>query len=349
MNTDYTIRIIEPNDYNIWDSFVDSSPQGTLFHTSKWLSESGLDFRLLGCYNKNGDLLGGFVCGIKMINRKWTFFTHPSFTPYLGIIYADHKGKYLTRLSRNKQICHEFAKAIKKHCDTLNITMSAYELDDVMPFIWENFTASLRYTYILKLGNMDNVWKNVDERFRNNIKKAQKDKLWIDNECGFDITLKLAEKTFQRQDMKLNEGFIERATIYNKVLSSYSQCKSFVTKTNEGKPIASLFMVWDKKRSYAIISGHDFENEHRGALRLAQWASVEYTKNVLGLYEYDFEGTTLMHTERYIREFGGWLVPYYTIKWTSPKLKPLLTAKRLIRDVYHAFKPLPLTGKIITD
>jgi hypothetical protein len=347
MSDKYTFRILGSDEYENWDSFVDRSPQGTLFHKNEWLSSNGSDYRIFGCYSGSGELVAGFVCGVEKLYDRWTFFTHPKITPYLGNVYSDTGGKYVTQLSHNKKLCYEIANMLKTHCDTINIHLSAYEVDDVMPFVWAGFSVSLRYTYILKLDNMDEVWKNADDRLRNNVKKSRKDGLWIDTECDFNETIILAKKTFQRQGMELGASFIENAIKYEKVMCCLSQCKSFVAKTNEGIPIAALFMVWDKKRSYAIVSGHDFENAHRGALKFAQWASVEYTRNVLGLYEYDFEGTTLIHTERYIREFGGKLIPYYTIRWTHPKLKPFLTAKQFVRDIRRVFQSEVLDGKII--
>ena len=69
-------------------------------------------------------------------------------------------------------------------------------------------------------------------------------------------------KTFQRQNKKAR--FKSTAFKYNEVLSQKGQRNSFLAKNKEGKVIAAMYIVWDEKRSYYLISGYDVEERHHG-------------------------------------------------------------------------------------
>jgi len=76
-----TVRKLETTEYDNWDKFVASSPQGTLFHKSYWLRASGRDFRIYG-YFKGEELFAGLplVCSVSRLGVKNA--SHPSLTPY---------------------------------------------------------------------------------------------------------------------------------------------------------------------------------------------------------------------------------------------------------------------------
>jgi len=344
MSDKYTFRILGINEYELWDLLVDKSIQGTIFHKNEWLGASGWDYRIFGCFNNGNELIAGFTCGTQKIHGKWTYFGHPRLTPYQGNVYTNIEGKYVTKLSRNKCICHEIAKFIKTQCTAANITLSPYDVEDVMPFIWERFKASVRYTYVINLQDTEKIWKDMDLDCRNSIRKAIKDGVIIDIESDFMETIKLQEKTLQRQNKSIDPSFVESAIRYNQAMELQSKCKNFVAKNKNGNSIATVYVVWDTKRSYYLMGGYDHENAHSGASSLAIWTAIQYLRDTIGLSEFDFEGTTLLHTEPFFRSFGGKLTPYYTVSWVHPKFRPFLTAKRFLREVNRMFRPNLLDG-----
>ena len=43
------------------------------------------------------------------------------------------------------------------------------------------------------------------------------------------------------------------------------------------------------------------------------WQALLYTKNILQLPVFDFEGSMIPSIEKYFRKFGGELIPYYSL------------------------------------
>lgn len=313
------VKRLEASEYDDWDSFVAESSQGTLFHTSYWLRVSGQEFRIYG-YFKGSELLAGLPLVSNVSNFGVKRAYHPYLTPYLGIVFKENKAKYVKRISDEKDICRDIAKSIKDDFGLIHIEFTPFVLD-LQPFIWEGFTSGVKYTYMLELGDLENVWNEMDARRRNGIVRAEKDGIYVEIGDDFKQVYATVEKTFGRQNKNIH--FRSAAFGYNEVLGQRNQCKSFLTKSKSGNTIGAVYIVWDEKRSYCILSGYDSEANHRGAYGLAMWEAIKFTKNKLGLNQFDFEGSMLQPVEQAFRKFGGKLTPYYYVHWMKPYVKVL--------------------------
>ena len=48
------------------------------------------------------------------------------------------------------------------------------------------------------------------------------------------------------------------------------------------------------------------------------WKAIKFSKEELGLAEFDFEGSMVPQIEQFFRKFGGILTPYYSVVWEKP-------------------------------
>jgi hypothetical protein len=90
-------------------------------------------------------------------------------------------------------------------------------------------------------------------------------------------------------------------------------CKIWTAYLND-EPMASLFLVWDNKRSYYIGAG--INQNSRGIMSLLTWNAIKFSKE-LSLREFDFEGSSVPTIEMYFRKFGGVIRPILYIKENS--------------------------------
>lgn len=324
-----TVRKLEVSQYERWDQFVQESPQGMIFHKSYWLEASGKEFRIYGCF-KGEELFAGLpiACssrfGIKRAN-------HPPLTSYLGVIFREGNAKYVTQISNEKEMNRAIAAKITKDFDLIQFNFTPFPTD-LQPFIWEGFSSKVKYTYLLKLDDLETVWKNMDAKRRNDITRAEKDGVYVESSNDFKQTFSLVEKTFERQDKELTLSIIRNAAFkYNGVLSQKGQCNSFLAKNENGKTIATVYIVWDEKRSYYLLGGYDSEESHHGASSIAMWEAIKFTKTELGLDEFDFEGSMIEPVERFFRAFGGRQSPYFCVNMDSrnPLIKAAINVRRI--------------------
>jgi len=310
--TKSAVRQLEAKEYDAWDKFVAQSRQGTLFHKSYWLGAAGKEFKIYGCF-KGGELLAGLpiICDVSMLGVKYAH--HPPLTPYLGVVFKDSEAKYVKRISDEKSMSKAIATRIKKDFDSIHFNFTPFATD-LQPFIWEGFSSGVRYTYLLELADMENVWKGMDAKRRNDITRAEKDGIYVESSNDFKQTFDLVEKTFDRQGKEFTtDAFRNAAFKYNEVLNQKGQCNSFLAKNRDAKTIAVVYIVWDEKRSYYLLGGYNFEERHHGASAIAMWEAIKFTKNELGLNEFDFEGSMIKPVERFFRAFGGQQTPYFCV------------------------------------
>jgi hypothetical protein len=309
---EFHVRLVREDEWGTWNEFVKASPQGTMFHTTRWLSTSGLPFHIYGCF-KDDVLVGGMV--VEVLDRRTAGHSHHC--PYLGVVLPPPFPKYLTTLTYHKNITIALANHVKGRFQMINCRMGP-EMPDVQPFIWARYSTSVRYTYRIDTRDLDQAWRNMEDKRRNDIRKAERDGITVDPAGTMDEVLSLAEITFERQGEEA--GFKDLAARREKALRPENQCRCFVARNKAGSPVAGVFLVWDDKAAYYLVGGYDTDRAHRGAGALAIWEAVRYTGTNLGLQRFDFTGSTIRPIERFFRDFGGILTPTYVVDFQHPSL-----------------------------
>lgn len=321
------IRLLDEGQFLLWDELVDQAPQGTLFHKSFWLKALGKEVVIYG-YFRGKELLAGIplICTKRLGNKLGV---HPPLTPYLGILFRRQDAKYVDRISKEKRISQAIVARLKKDFSFVGFIFPVGAVD-LQPFLWQGFSARVKFTYILNLdSSLDDIWAGMSETRRRNIRKAEKDGLTAVPNDDFDLSFNLVEKTFARQGMKT--VLKQAAFASNEALRARNQCKSFLTKDKDGVAIAAVYIVWDHKRSYYLLGGYDAAKSHYGASALAMWEAIKFSKEELGVGEFDFEGSMIPSVERFFRPFGGRLTPVYTVFWIKRPVWLRRLARRVLR------------------
>src|SRR5208283_5388687 len=133
--TPYVVRPLEANEGQAWDAFVRLSPQGTLFHTTKWLLATGQPYHIFGCFHQGG-LIGGMVLVSNGMGKVSGSYHHG---PYLGVVLPPGSGKYLTNLTYHRNISKSLAEYVKKQFQQFSCVMGP-DMIDLQPFIWAGYS-----------------------------------------------------------------------------------------------------------------------------------------------------------------------------------------------------------------
>jgi len=281
---------------------------GNIFNTLPWLKIFGNAVEIYGIYDKNGNLIGGFPL-YKRKKLGITIYKNPPFTPYIGPfleVKSHQPTKILSIWKKNLQLVANFLENLPY--SVIMISLNKH-IVDTQPFIWHKFKVTPRYTYVLNLEDtIENIYKRFSYKRRNDIRKAIKDGIEIIKTNELGLVKNLVLKTFFRQRKKINEY------ILGKILFEFASDKNsfaFVA-FKKGIPISTAFCIYDKDTAYYLLGGYDFENKHHGAGALTLWECIKYSKG-LGLKYFDFEGSMIPNIEKFFRDFGGELKPYYMI------------------------------------
>lgn len=244
----------------------------------------------------------------------WNYVTMPQLCKQLGpYLLPEYRTlKWEMRL---------YAALIEK----LPATLAAFEqnfnytVTNWLPFYWEGFKQTTLYSYILPLGpSEDEIFQQIEKNYRKKIQAAQA-KLLVRHDLPLQEMYRLMATSFKRQGLKMpiSFSFLER---FYKALDEKASCKLFFAQDPDTQLVHSASMlVWDQQSAYYLLSGDDPALRSSGAGILLQWAAIQYTKTVVGLPVFDFEGSMMRSIEQGRRDFGAQQLPYFRVRkeWSA--------------------------------
>ena len=288
------MHVSEITDFQLWDDFVEKSPQGTIFCMSDWLKLYDIPFRIYG-YFKNDSLLGG-ICGFLEPTGDFfdSGFTIP-LAPFMGVLVAPQPdAKYTAIMSMHKDITEALLAFLYGEHRFIKIA-NHYTVPDVRSFTWEEWKPSIRYTYTVDISDKNTAWDNLEKQTRYDITRARRD--------GQEITMwslswfdKLYDQTFQRKGMErpLSTEFLKKL---------YDTFPSKIVGTAQ----SMAYSVYDSKRAYYILGASDGTGS-----ALSVWSMLDGLHG-MGIKEVDLVGCNDREIANFKSGFGGTLRPYYCV------------------------------------
>jgi hypothetical protein len=225
---------------NLWDKFVESSPQGTIFSSSKWLTLYDASFKVWGVY-KNGNLIGGAA----------NFDSPQPITQSQGILIAPFEGKPVNKESLEHEVTNALIDYLPSHF------ACHYEFKDVRPLLWGGFKASPKYTYVVKPD-----WDNLEKETRYEIKNAEinvevsQDIDWFDELYAYTFGHKRITRTASTELIK---KVFSIGTLY---------------KASDNS--AGVILLKDNKRYYYILGASSGKNTSAKVL----WEAIKDKEEV---------------------------------------------------------------------
>jgi len=307
-SNEFETRELRQDEYAAWNTLIERSPQGTIFHTTTWLSSfEGYQFKVITCIYRN-NIVGGIPLPyLKRFGVK--FAVNPPLTPYLGIAFEESDRKYTNRLAFQKRVSKAIISRLANFAPYFDYSFN-YNFTDTQPFIWKGYFVTPRYTYILNLEETtDTLMENMEKDTRNRIVKALKYSLEFTDSSPAEMA-KLIHLTYSRKnkEMPYSEETFEK---FFKVFFGNKCMVAKVVKHGD-ELLAGGAFVYDSKRAYYLVGGVNTESVYSGMGPLAIWNLITSAKSK-GLKEFDFEGSMGQEIERFFRGFGGNLTPYYSI------------------------------------
>ena len=288
-----------------------------VFSTPEWVK----------LYEKNGYIIGVFddaekLCGycyfISGKKKNLPFLINAPYSPNCGLVYLNPAKNKAKQLSFDKKVLAKIADHIAEHGFRFVDFSLPVSIIDTQPFFWKKFAVHTRYTYRLSLtGSIEEIYAGLSSERRKSLKRAEKDGLTTGLCSDLKEVKTILSSTYSRKQKEFKGELID------KILFTYSNAANsfaFVTRSG-GKAIACSFCVYDNDCCYYLLGGYEQEQKHHGALTSCIWESIRLAKEK-GIITFDFEGSMLQEVERFFREFGGEITPYYTIKksWLPVRL-----------------------------
>lgn len=332
------IRAAKEDELKIWDWFVQNSQTGTIFHTLMWASLIQEAFKIEFIpvvINLKDEVIGIFPLYLEgRILRR--LMSPPSFvsTAYGGwVLQSDYTSehnaitrqilKYLRGVERSKMV---FWSKITLPPFTTMPTSLNYGYDK-----------GVGSTYIMDLKpDIEQIWMNMEKRGRTAVKKAQKEKVDIEenkDEAHLKHHLNMLNTTYSIQGLMPPSPLIkERAW-----MRLNDAIKLFVAKCN-GEVIASIIVLIFGTRIYYWSGAYNYDYREKNPTNLLLWHAIKYAKKQ-GMEQFDLMGANVSRIAKFKRTFGGRLLEY-----------PIISKKNLlISTSMHFYPTYARKSKLLTS
>lgn len=185
-----------------------------------------------------------------------------------------------------------------------------YSFTNWLPFYWNGFTQTTRYTYVIEPASMEIIIQNMDAKLRNQIKKAEK---YVTVDEGMDIEqfYEFNKKTYDRQGMTIPYSF-DTVHKIEEACRKRDSSKILYATDEKGNMHSAIYLIEDEQSVYYLLSGSDPEYRDSQALSLLLLKGIEYA--VQQGKKFDFEGSMKRNIERNFSQFGGIQRPYMDIQ-----------------------------------
>lgn len=308
MPSKYEMKYLKEDEYEEWDNFVDESPQGCIFCRSWWLKAvcpSG--FKIL-TLRRNGKIIAGIPFYFKTV-MKQKFIHMPKLTQTLGILLPPSLNeKYEKRLSDEMYILDTVIGNIPRF-DYFSMNFH-YSFTNWLPFYWAGYKQTTAYTYMIEdLTDLNRVFSNFNYSKKKNIKKAER-LVTVREGLSPEDFYTHHSMALHKQGEHISYGYDLFKRIYDAVYE-HSAGKIWYAIDRQQNIHAAIFVVFDRKSAYYLISTIDPDYKNSGAATLLLRDAITYVSRYTK--RFDFEGSMICGVENSFRKFGAIQKPYFII------------------------------------
>lgn len=320
------VRYLDKSEYEMWNRFVDESPEGSIYGKTWYLDALSASYKILVVINDKE-----IFAGIALAKNEIHTFSNPLLCKYLGIYFKKLDGNESRQISKKIELSNMLIFEIKK-VKTFDYTFHP-NYNNWLPFYWAGYKQTTKYSYLLEIENKskEDIFQCFSRELKNRINKFSNVAYTIDFCNHFELVYSIIKNTYLRKGViipfqkKKLEGFINKMQDNNSI--------KFVNVFYNDIIIAFTISIHDKNAAYLILHGVDNTRKIPGNHEFAIFNTILQYNQTHKIF--DFEGSMIKKIEFFYRKFGGTLIPYSKIYKRSfiNILKEILISKLKVNDI----------------
>ncbi len=317
-----------------WDELLKRC-DGTVFHTWSWLKtmERHSKKKIMGRWRRceliplkflDGEVIVG-ICPLFVYNGTIKYVFSPPMgveTLYLGPLVLDVRElKRSKREARTLSIVeqlHEYIELLKP-----NFVLIHTLLKDIRPFKWLGYEVEPRYTYVMKMKSIDDVWKGYHRSLRRGVEKARRKGITV-REGGMEDLKHIYTLLKERNRIHTTEDFV--LDVYNKF-----NVRVFIAE-KDGVKLSGIVNLCYGNRVAFWIGAPKFTLEGVNPNEIVFYESMRWACEE-GYEYYEIMGADDRSLYDFKRKFNCDLEVYFTVRSFRPSILKVAEA------IYRTFKP----------
>jgi hypothetical protein len=325
-------------DKELWDSFVDQSKDGTLFH--KWNSlrimekYSGCKLLSYGIYNGD-ELICIFPLFLKSKGLK-SVFSPPPRTGIARLGFVMNREFNTLKQSKKEKyldiVAEAFDKEIKKISPNYVSIGLVQNFLDVRSFERDGYDTKSNFTYTSDLNlSMDEIWNSFSRNLRNQIKSVDISKLKLLQSNDLSMFYEMEKNRYEKKG--LNPP-IENKNYIVEMFDAYPENLKLMCLCDNDNNIISAQINCEYKHSFVQWMGGARSHENSHYNEYLTWEFIKMAKNS-GNIKMEWGGGTKAISQ-FKSKFNPTLGIYFTIcKKDSISKFAEWTYLNFIRKIYR--------------
>lgn len=325
------VKYLNKSEFQQWDQFVDSSPQGFIFDYSWWVDIlTNGDFKVCAVVGDDNIIVAGIVLPFFSTRHIRT----TNVTQSHGVLYEDfalrNNMRLQKQLTNQKEYSNMIFDFIVKDINSFTIRFN-YNYCYWLPLYWKGCEQTTLYTYVVDYEN----YVPADE-----FKRFSKGHKWILNKVekksdlvvvptdNIEEYLAESDKTYQRQGVKrpYSDDIIRK--LHNE-LQKRRMGKIFKIVDSKGLVHAIEYHIYNAKESYYWLGASDENLRDSGGHTYLTWYAIQYFADKV--QRFNFGGSMMENVEKNFRNFSSIPKPYFSISYF--KHSKMQAIKELINGV----------------
>ena len=308
-NPSLELKRVGKSDSALWDQFVETSPQGTFFHSTTWAdiisSTFGRSYSIVFC-QKNEQPVSGMIY-FQHKKLIWNMITPTAFFPYCSpIFYRPIDEKAQKTIHNHLSITAKFDEYLRDNYDYWILDVP-YSCKDVRSYLWKGATIEPQYSYVVSLKSKDDLYENYNQSVRKKIKRAKEQNTRITQSNDPRKLADLIIKSYKRHGIKPHISETHLNLFLTKVMT-LEQAKLYYLEVNNLITAGRLVII-DKSSGYDLLAGSD-DQDGFGSTYLMSTILERFAGKI---ETFDFLGANHPQIEQFKRGFGGELTQGFRI------------------------------------
>lgn len=187
------------------------------------------------------------------------------------------------------------------------------EVQNWLPFYWNKYRQTTRYTYILDKEAVQQADKLLQSSTRKKINQSAS-RYQVSVSDDFDAYFRLLQQSYTRRNLRLPMSHDALKNLYQSLGRHQNGTLLMAHSNTTGDPVAAYLLVHDATRAGLLSSGEKIGPEMAHLNYRMMWECILFcAQNKL---ELDFEGSMDIGMEHLLRAFGAKPTPYFQV-WKS--------------------------------
>jgi len=334
-----TVELLE--DKGRWDQFVETSPQGSLFHKWDFLKtvERHSKYQFLPYCVYSGEELRCIFPFFRGRGHGLKVMCSPppnTQIPYLGPVF-DPNTQARRTIGKEKildQVTSEVCREIDTIAPNLVSITTVPNFNDVRFFVWKNYGEYARMTYAIDLErSLEEIWASFSRRCRQKIKQLGAYSPVIQQTNDISALLDIWRKRFAELGIRvplLSDSYLKE------LVAAFPQDVTVYNLTIDGRVAAAIACCAMQKERYGLWVGGASARKDLGVNEYLDWEVAKRAKSE-GFKKLDL-GPSDGGPSQYKSKFNPGLEPYWTLKKTDT-----------LHKIYFASKKLSRPKKLVSD